>query len=63
MLKQILGMALYNIAILYAIVFGGEHFFPEPSIEWRFDRPNIPYVYPGRLYDWDGSPLYIKYET
>lgn len=22
----------------------------------------MPYVYPGRMYDWDGTPLWLKYE-
>lgn len=43
---------------MYAIVFAGEYFFPEPSVYWRFEREHIPYVYPGRLEDWDGSPLW-----
>ncbi len=42
-------MATYEILVMYAIVFGGEGFFPEPEVEYRFDRPEIPYVYPGRV--------------
>lgn len=61
MVKHLLGMALYEIIIVYAIVFAGEYFFPEPSEYWRFDRQDMPYVYPGRLDDWDGSPLWRKY--
>ena len=64
MLKQIVGMSLYTIAIMYAIAFGGEHFYPEADVEWRFDRPSVPYVYPGRLLDWDGkTELWKKYES
>jgi P-type Ca2+ transporter type 2B len=29
---------------------------------WRFDRPDSPYLYPGRLDDWDGTPLWRVYE-
>jgi calcium-translocating P-type ATPase len=58
MVKHILIMGIYQIIIVYAIVFGGEHFFPEADISWRFNRPEIPYVFPGRLTDWDGSPLF-----
>lgn len=55
-------MALYMISVMYAICFAGEFFFPEPNEDYRFDRKDIPYVYPGRKYDWDGSPLFIKHE-
>ncbi len=45
--------------MLYAIIFGGEHFFPEPVAAWRFERAHVsPYLYPGRMTDWDNSPLY-----
>lgn len=44
---------------MYSIVFAGEHFFPEPDPLWRFERAAThSTLYPGRLYDWDGSPLY-----
>lgn len=63
MLKQILPMALYMVSIMYAICFGGEYFFPEPNEDYRFDRKHIPYVYPGRHYDWDGvTPLFVTWE-
>lgn len=63
MVKHMFIMAFYQIGIMYSIVFAGEYFFPEPDEEWRFDRPNTPYVYPGRLEDWDGSPLWSKYKS
>lgn len=59
MVKHILGQAFYQIIVIYIIVFAGEHCFPEPDVTWRFERATIPYVYPGRLYDWDNSPLYV----
>ena len=62
MLKQFLPMAIYQIIIMYAICFAGEYFFPEPDVRFRFDRPHVPYVYPGRRYDWDGSDLFEKFE-
>lgn len=44
---------------MYIICFGGEYFYPEPDVKWRFDQPDVPYVYPGRLYDWDGvTPIW-----
>jgi P-type Ca2+ transporter type 2B len=63
MVKHILGMSIYQIIVIYAIVFGGEHFFPEPDATWRFERAaSTSYIYPGRLYDWDSTPLY-QYKT
>ena len=62
MLKQIVPMALYMIGVMYSICFGGEYFFPEPNTDYRFNHPTVPYVYPGRLYDWDGTELFIKFE-
>lgn len=62
MLKQIVGMSIYMVSIMYAICFAGEYFFPEPEIKYRFDRPDVPYVYPGRLYDWDGTPLFKNHQ-
>ena len=56
-------MACYMVSIMWAICFGGEHFFPEPDEKFRFDRIKIPYVYPGRRFDWDGSPLFSKFES
>ena len=61
MVKHLLGMAIYEIIIVYAIVFAGEYFFPEPVESWRFERKHIPYVYPGRVEDWDGTPLWSKH--
>ena len=47
---------------MYAIAFGGEKFFPEPEVFWRFDKPDVPFVYPGRMYDWDNiTPLWANY--
>jgi Ca2+ transporting ATPase len=61
MVKNLMGMAVYEIIIIYAIVFAGENFYPEPEVKFRHGR-DLPYVFPGRLQDWDGSPLYSKYE-
>lgn len=62
MVKHITVMALYMIIVIYSIVFAGEHFFPEPDIYWRIDRPDVPFLFPGRLNDWDGSELYSKFK-
>jgi Ca2+ transporting ATPase len=49
MMKHLLGMAVYQIIIIYGIVFAGEFFYPEPDAYWRFERAAVSkYVYPGR---------------
>lgn len=65
MVKHLLGMATYQIIIVYAVVFAGEHFFPEPDPRYRYERAAMnTYLYPGRLLDWDNSPLYeLKQEV
>ena len=61
MVKHILGVSFYQIVIIYTIVFAGEHFYYEPDPLWRFERAvSSVNVYPGRLYDWDGTPLYVN---
>jgi magnesium-transporting ATPase (P-type) len=60
MVKNLLCMAIYEIFVIYAIVFAGEYFFPEPEIKLRYGRQS-PYVYPGRVSNWDGTPLWSKY--
>lgn len=61
MLKNLLGMSVYEIIVVYAIVFAGEYFYPEPDEFYRFGR-DTPYLYPGRIQDWNGEPLWEKYE-
>lgn len=61
MVKHILGNSIYQIIIVYSIVFGGDHWFPEPVKE--LENPWSPgHVYPGRPYDWDQTPLYVLKE-
>jgi hypothetical protein len=44
-------------------VFAGEKFYPEPDPKWRFERAaHNTYIYPGRLEDWDNTPLYSAKE-
>ena len=62
MVKHLLGQFVYQIIIIYSIVFAGEFFFPEPDLKYRYDRQDTPYLYPGRLTDWDGSELWSKHE-
>ena len=47
---------------MYVVCFSGEYWFPEPDPYWRFDRPDVPCVYPGRMYDWDGTPLWLRFD-
>lgn len=64
MVKHLLGISIYQIIVIYALVFAGEYWFPEVEPRWRFERAAISKcVYPGRLYDWDNSPLYILKES
>ena len=61
MVKHILATSVYQIIVVYAVCFGGEFFFPEPDAKWRFERaPVNNFLYPGRLYNWDDSPLYAN---
>jgi magnesium-transporting ATPase (P-type) len=57
MVKNLLAMAIYEIIIIYAIVFAGEHFYPEPEEKYRFGRDK-PFLFPGRIQDWNGDPLW-----
>jgi len=59
MVKNIVCMAIYMIIIIYSIVFAGEYFFPETDPYWRAQFPwSDKFVYPGRLMNWDGTPLW-----
>jgi len=31
-------MGIYEIIVIYSIVFGGEYFFPEPEVRFRYGR-------------------------
>jgi Ca2+ transporting ATPase len=61
MTKHILWMAIFQCIVLFIVLFAGEFFIPEPNVALQYDRPT-GYVYPGRLYNWDGSELYKVYE-
>jgi Ca2+ transporting ATPase len=62
MLKQIIPMAIYMIGVMYSICFAGEFFFPEPDQDYKFGKwEHSDFVTPGRLYDWDGEPLFIEF--
>lgn len=61
MVKNMVTMAIYQIIIVYAVVFAGEYFFPEPDEAMRFGASD-KFVYPGRIYDWDGTPMWKNME-
>jgi len=43
MVKHILGMAVYQSAILFVFLFAGDSSIPEPSLKWRcFDAAELP---------------------
>lgn len=50
------------VGVMWSICFAGERFFPEPDKKFRFNREHIPYVFPGRRFDWDGTPLFSEFE-
>ena len=60
MSKHILYQALWQCFTLFLFLFAGEYLIPESDAELMYDRPN-GYIYPGRLTEWNGDPLYIKY--
>lgn len=62
MIKHVLGMGLYQCIILFGSLFAGEYFILEPVEKWRYDKPESKYVYPGRVQNWAGEPMYSKYE-
>lgn len=63
MFKSILSMAFYQVLIIYALIFAGPYFFPEYDIEWRFDKPDVPFLYSGMRTNWDGSEGWSKYSS
>lgn len=59
MMKHLLLMSVYQIIVIYAIVFAGEYFYPEPDPRWRFERAaTTKFLYPGRWVDWDNTALW-----
>ena len=40
------------------VAFAGEYFIYEPNLLYRFDRADVPWIYPGREKDWDGTELF-----
>lgn len=61
MFKNLMVISVFQIVITYIVVFAGEYFFPEPDEELRFGRPGY-FVYPGRVKNWDGTPLWSEKE-
>ena len=38
MVKHLICMSIYEIIIVYSIVFAGEYFYPEPEKQYRYTR-------------------------
>ena len=52
MVKHVLGNAIYQIIVVYAMAFAGEGWIPEEAD--MLNNPNKEgYVFPGRPFDWD----------
>jgi Ca2+ transporting ATPase len=62
MFKNIILMSFYQIGIIYAIVFGGQDFFPEYDPKWTFEKQN-GLLYSGMLTTLGGEPNWSKYEN
>lgn len=62
MIKHIVWMSFFQCIVLFTVLFAGEFFIPEPLEALQYDKKD-GFVYPGRLYNWDGSELYKKYEA
>jgi Ca2+ transporting ATPase len=57
MVKHILIMSIYQSAVVFVIVFSGEYWIPEDK---NYSPRDGDYIFPGRLYDWEGDDLYKK---
>ena len=56
-------MAVWMCIALFVFLFAGEYLISEPEVKYRYDRPDSCCVYPGRLTDWEGDPLYTKVQV
>lgn len=69
MVKHILGMSIWMSGILFFLLFAGEFMIPESELKWRCfnlevencEYADSPYVFPGRLEDWEGNDLYATF--
>ena len=62
MRRHIIGMAIYMIILMMVFIFAGEHLIVEPNDNYKFDRTESPYVYPGRKQYMNGDPLYEQWK-
>lgn len=60
MTKHILGQAIWQCIVLFTFLFAGEYLIPESDPALMYDRPN-GMIYPGRMNEWNGTPLYSKF--
>lgn len=58
MVKHLVIMGIFQTAVIFVIIFAGEHFIPEdPNYKYTTDGK---FVYPGRAYDFHGNEKYKK---
>lgn len=68
MVKHLIAMSIWQCIVIFTLVFAGEYFLPE--VDYR-TCPEIPQaapngegiIFPGRLYNWNGSELYLAQQT
>jgi len=60
MTKHIIYQALWQCIVLFVFLFAGEYLIPESDPLLQYDRPT-GMIYPGRLTEWNGDPLYSKF--
>lgn len=61
MIKHIMWNSIWQSIVLCIICFWGEFIIPEPNVARRHDKPESPFIYPGRSKTWvweDEQPLY-----
>lgn len=61
MVKHIMYGSIWQSVILMIVAFWGEYLIYEPNPLYRFDRAHLPFIYPGRETDWDGSDLFVTW--
>lgn len=59
MIKHIVGMTIFQIAVLVVLTFFGDMFIEETM---EIELIKFGHIYPGRAYTYDGQELYSKHE-
>ena len=67
MVKNIISMSIWQTIVVFVLVFSGEFWIPEEITGYtgfplaRPDGKGGWVVFPGRMYNWDKTPLWKKY--